>query len=658
MAAWNPIQFDKNEPNLMNLIGIEECKDYNEDLLQTLKDDKANASKKIKKKKSRSTKNNKNTLLTPSKQGSTVLATPKVPKPAVNIDAWNTFNLPEEILTALKDLEFSVPTHIQSLVLPPAIFGRKDILGAAETGSGKTLSYGIPIISGIINLKKQENNNNKEIKEITQKEDTTNSLEDVNKLYALILAPTRELAIQVQNHLKMAAKYTDIKIAAIVGGMAVAKQERILKQSPEIVVATPGRFWELYQSGEKHLQNIQQIRYLVIDETDRMLERGHFQELYDILEKINENQNKRQNFVFSATLTMIHDVPKRLINKISRKRKIKEMTTEQKLQKIIDLLGMVNPKVIDITKGIGISETLSECRISCSLEEKDFYVYYFLSKYEGKTLIFCNSIGCVKRLSTLLSLLDCKAYPLHSLMQQRQRLKNLDRFKESGGVLIATDVAARGLDIPNIEHVIHYQVPRTSESYVHRSGRTARASFQGLTILLIDSSELHNYLKICKTLNKTEDLPTFPVDMDHLNIIKDKVKLARELDMLQLKIRKTNASEGWLEKAAKEMDIILDDDLKVNGNATSKEQSKLKKIIDDKRKHLRKLLDIPIISQNSESGKYPFYMTNPLLTSKSTSENDNSAINLIKKPEVPTKRKRTIALYRPKKMTKNNINKQ
>lgn len=144
-----------------------------------------------------------------------------------------------------------------------------------------------------------------------------------------------------------------------------------------------------------------------------------------------------------------------------------------------------------------------ECRITCSFDEKDYYVYYFLQKHPGRTLIFCNSIGCVKRLTTLLGLLGCNPLPLHASMQQRQRLKNLDKFKEKeNSILIATDVAARGLDIPCVEHVLHYQTPRTSESYVHRSGRTARASKEGITILLVEPSELESYLRLCRTLGK------------------------------------------------------------------------------------------------------------------------------------------------------------
>lgn len=163
-----------------------------------------------------------------------------------------------------------------------------------------------------------------------------------------------------------------------------------------------------------------------------MLERGHFQELHDLIERINldeEKKKKRQNFVFSATLTLVHDLPKHLAIKGKVKsKKINDMTPEQKLLKIVNSLGIDDPKIVDITKGSGTSSTLTECRITCAIDHKDYYVYYFLQKHPGRTLIFCNSIGCVKRLTNLLTLLECNPLPLHASMQQRQRLKNLDRY--------------------------------------------------------------------------------------------------------------------------------------------------------------------------------------------------------------------------------------
>ncbi|KPJ04244.1 ATP-dependent RNA helicase DDX24 [Papilio xuthus] len=381
-------------------------------------------------------------------------------------------------------------------------------------------------------------------------------------LYALILTPTRELAIQISRHLIAAAKYTGIKVATIVGGMASVKQERVLRSGPEVVVATPGRLWELITQGQPHLQQLASVKFLAIDETDRMIERGHFEELQPLLERLNDDEaqrSTRQNFVFSATLTLVHDLPVHMKGKKVTKRgkiinrKIEKMTPQQKIKKLVTMIGMTDPKVVDITtENLGAAETLTECRIACALENKDSYLYYILKRHPGRTIVFCNSIGSVRRLifgiilhylgselnsftmyrlAQLLTLLKCSPLPLHASMPQRQRLKNLERFRDDPhGVLVATDVAARGLDIPDVDHVVHYQVPKTAENYVHRSGRTARASKEGLTILMMESSEAYTYAKLRRTLNKTTELPMFPVDERNMSSIRDLVRLARDVD--------------------------------------------------------------------------------------------------------------------------------
>lgn len=430
-------------------------------------------------------------------------------------------------------------------------------------------------------------------------------------LYALILTPTRELAIQISRHLIAAAKYTGIKIATIVGGMAAVKQERVLRSGPEIVVATPGRLWELIGQGQPHLQQLNTVKFLAIDETDRMVERGHFDELYPLLERLNADdfqRSSRQNFVFSATLTMVHDLPSHMKGKKVTKRgkilhrKIEKMTPQQKVNKLVQMIGMTELKVVDITtENFGTAETLTESRIACSREHKDAYLYYILKRHPGRTIVFCNSIGSVRRLAQLLTSLKCRPLPLHANMPQRQRLKNLERFRDDPhGVLIATDVAARGLDIPHVEHVIHYQVPRTGENYVHRSGRTARATREGLTILMMEPAEAYLYAKLCRTLNKTSELPSFPIDSQILSPLKELVVIARELDSLELKKRRAAQAVGWRDRAARDMDIIIDeDDIPVTQVDTS-----IDKALKAKRRQLDVILSRPVYPKGF-SFKYP-----------------------------------------------------
>lgn len=180
-------------------------------------------------------------------------------------------------------------------------------------------------------------------------------------------------------------------------------------------------------------------------------------------------------------------------------------TPGQKVQQLIEAFGLSNPKIVDITNSTGTAKLLTESRILCQMDQKDVYLYYFLQKHPGRTIVFCNSIECVKRLVSLLSYLNCSPFGLHGNMIQKQRLKNIDRFKANPlGLLIATDVAARGLDIPLVQHVLHYQTPKTTENYVHRSGRTARANNEGLAVLLMEPSEVKYYTKLYQDLGRSK----------------------------------------------------------------------------------------------------------------------------------------------------------
>lgn len=224
-------------------------------------------------------------------------------------------------------MKFATPTEIQKLAIPDATIKRCDILGAAETGNGKTLAFGLPIVQFI----------QKELEDYPEK---------MENLFSLILTPTRELANQINNHLKAVAKYTDVSIVCIIGGLAQVKQERVLNSNPHIIIGTPGRVWELIQSGNEHLQKLVHLKYLVIDETDRMIEKGHFAELEQILETVNNEQenSKRQTFVFSATLTMVHDLPDYVMKKKKKFVRQTEMTKEQRLDTFISIFGMKKPK--------------------------------------------------------------------------------------------------------------------------------------------------------------------------------------------------------------------------------------------------------------------------------------------------------------------------
>lgn len=591
---------------------------------------------------------------------------------------WMELGVSEPIIRALADKGFRHPTEIQTLSLPVAIMGKRDILGAAETGSGKTLAFGIPLLEGIMSLikagnyspikKSAENDhsdheltpppedldyypalNDEEMEFKLEQDLEENDESSMKPLYALILTPTRELAVQIHDHLKVASKYTNINIATVFGGLASVKQERMLKKCPEIVIATPGRLWELIQAGNQHLSKVDNIRFLVIDETDRMLEKGHFDELKQLLGKINMNEEAtklRRNYVFSATLTLDHDLPEHLKSKSKHnKTNILKQTTGQKLENLINTVGMTNPKVIDITQQHATANTLIESRILCKAEHKDYYLYYFLQRHAGRTLVFCNSIDCVKRLVSLFTYLNCDPLSLFGSMQQRQRLRNLERFTENpNALLIATDVAARGLDIPNVDHVIHYQVPKTAENYVHRSGRTARASKEGLAVLLIGPNEVKDYVRLNQALGRTEDLPMYPTSERTMKQIKQRVNMARDIEKMDLQQRRNSASQSWEEQIAKEFQSDSDIDSEQE-EERQMAKHKMKRQMKARRLELSRLLATPIVLDRVEL-KFP--------TSEAAirlpSEKEDSAISLVKQM---VEKNKQLKLQRNKKRTKN-----
>uniref|UniRef100_A0A915PY16 ATP-dependent RNA helicase n=1 Tax=Setaria digitata TaxID=48799 RepID=A0A915PY16_9BILA len=508
----------------------------------------------------------------------------------VSISGWTTLNISSPVLKAITDMRFAEPTEIQKLVIPSAVRDRFDIIGAAETeaqkyyrtlylqGSGKTLAFGVPVIEHLL-----------------ANQSSSESSRETKSIRALILAPTRELVMQIKNHIHALLKYTPFRIASVVGGLSLQKQERILKYVPEIVVATPGRFLALMTSAsaDSCLSNWCHLQCLVIDETDRMIEKGHFEDLQQILDTLKKKTSKKlQTFVFSATLTYAHpgsrkhgDMGSTRMNrdgKIVRFRFTNQLLYLCSSDKLIEITGIRKEKhkIIDITGERGTAEAVVEARINCkNLLEKDTSLVYLLNRYAGRTLVFTNSIDASRRLHGILKqflplgclamllgfiIFQLKHNPLplilHAKMMQRKRLINLEKFAmEENSVLLATDVAARGLDIRDVEHVIHYQVPKTAEIYIHRCGRTARAAKEGLAVLLIDSQDVHYYQKICKNLGRETELPIFPVDSPELySVLEERVEVAVAVEALEHRMKKMHSKQTWFEKAAASADLDLD----------------------------------------------------------------------------------------------------
>ncbi|KAJ8763914.1 hypothetical protein K2173_003696 [Erythroxylum novogranatense] len=491
--------------------------------------------------------------------------------------SWNELRLHPLLMKSIYRLGFKEPTPIQKACIPAAAHQGKDVVGAAETGSGKTLAFGLPILQRLLEER------DKAAKILDEMGEEAGKLAPKGLLRALVITPTRELAMQITDHLKEAAKGINIRIVPIVGGMSTEKQERLLKARPEIVVGTPGRLWELMSSGEKHLVELHSLSFFVLDEADRMIENGHFRELQSIIDMLpttsgtleghsqdtqtcvtfsSLQRKKRQTFVFSATIALSAEFRKKL------KRgslKPKQSTTSDGLNSIETLserAGMrPNSAIIDLTKASILADKLAESFVECTEEDKDAYLYYILSVHgQGRTIVFCTSIAALRHISAILRILGINVWTLHAQMQQRARLKAIDRFRSTEhGILVATDVAARGLDIPGVRTVVHYQLPHSAEVYVHRSGRTARAFTDGCSIALISPKDTSKFAALCKSFSK-ESFHRFPLEESYIAEVMKRLSLARQIDKIVRKESQEKAKKTWFERNAESLELSLDNE--------------------------------------------------------------------------------------------------
>ena len=328
------------------------------------------------------------------------------------------------------------------------------------------------------------------------------------------------------------------------------------------------------------------IRYLVLDEADRMLEPGHFKDLDSLLEslspvvvlddEVRKKATKKKNakhvrrtFLFSATLLpekalkddgKFRKTPKKIVNKSNiRGSEGNVIPTISDLVQKLDFSDN-NPVYINLVEQKITANGIMESKIECLAKDKDAYLYYILSRYVGRTIVFVNSIDSIRRIVPLLTLLKVKCWGIHAEMQQRQRLKNLENFSKCvDGILISSDVSARGLDINSIDHVIHYHLPRTADLFVHRSGRTGRGSKEGVVVALIAPPEVKVLRRILHGLDRSDDMAVFPVDHDVMSQIKERVALANAVDEQEHKLSKLSHEKSWLKTTAMDMDLIVDE---------------------------------------------------------------------------------------------------
>lgn len=356
---------------------------------------------------------------------------------------FKDIDLPEALTHTLAHMNFNTPTPIQAQAIPHALAG-KDILGSAQTGTGKTGAFGIPVVVHLMNHSEGG---------------------------ALVMTPTRELASQVMGQLQaMLGKRSKIKTALLIGGEPMPKQFNQLKQKPRLIVGTPGRINDHLERGTLKLN---QTQFLVLDETDRMLDMGFTIQIERILQFMPAN---RQTMLFSATL------PKNII-KISQK-------------------YLNNPVEIAVAANSAPAANIKHDIVRLKEGEKFDHLLSELESRTGTVIMFMKTKYATEKMAVKLTKAGYSAEAIHGDLRQNKRDKVISNFrKEKYRILVATDVAARGLDIPHIEHVINFDLPQCPEDYIHRIGRTARAGAEGAAMCMVTPSENSKWKAIQRLLD-------------------------------------------------------------------------------------------------------------------------------------------------------------
>jgi len=411
---------------------------------------------------------------------------------------FNNLEISKNIKDAILEMGFKEPTKIQERAIPVLLSG-KDCIGQAQTGTGKTAAFGLPIVE----MCSQQN----------------------KSIEALILAPTRELAVQIVEALRDFSKYKKLKIATIIGGMSYTRQLESLAKRPNIVVATPGRIVDYLENKKLKLDK---VKFFCIDEADEMLKIGFKIEIDKIISHL---PTEKQSALFSATL-------------------------DNNVRKIADKI-MRDPVEILISSGLQTIDTVDQYSILVNENNKLQLLTDIIDVRGEKSLIFGRTKKRADELTTALNTLGYSARALHGDLNQRQRLHVVDEFKKGGfDYLIATDVAARGIDISNIKYVYNFDLPQEIEYYVHRIGRTGRAGSKGVSFSFVRESELPHLREIA-TKTKSNIKMVFGPTREELHqsqqsIAIDKLTEGVDIGKKQLK-RHMGISKQMIEQYGAEM---------------------------------------------------------------------------------------------------------
>jgi superfamily II DNA/RNA helicase len=357
-------------------------------------------------------------------------------------------HLSDELLRAVNDSGYTEPTPIQRQTIPHVLMGR-DIIGVAQTGTGKTASFVLPMIDILASGRSR-----------------------ARMPRSLIIAPTRELADQVAENFVKYGKYHKLSMALLIGGVGFGDQDKALEKGVDVLIATPGRLMDQFERGKILLSGVD---ILVIDEADRMLDMGFIPDVEKICSKINP---KRQTLLFSATMP-------------------------PPIKKLADRF-MREPKVVEASRPATTNASITQVLVETTPRGKRETLRGLLRRDEVQSaMIFCNRKRDVKLLADSLKKDGFRIGQIHGDMEQPERMATLDRFKaDEINILVASDVAARGLDIKGVSHVFNYDTPHHAEDYVHRIGRTGRAGRTGTAITLATAEDAENVAEIEKLLGQ------------------------------------------------------------------------------------------------------------------------------------------------------------
>lgn len=386
---------------------------------------------------------------------------------------------------ACQQLGWKTPTKIQREAIPVAL-EEKDIIGLAETGSGKTGAFAIPVLQAL--------------------------LANPQRLYCLVLTPTRELAFQISEQFEALGSSIGVKCAVIVGGMDMMSQSLTLAKKPHVIIASPGRLVDHLENTKGF--NLRALKYLIMDEADRILNLDFEKEIDTILKVI---PRERRTYLYSATMT----------------KKV------QKLQRA----SLQNPVKVEVATKYTTVEKLQQSYLFIPNKYKDCYLVSILNDLAGNSfMVFCGTCNNVQRMALLLRNLGLPVVPLHGQMSQTKRLGALNKFKSKDrSVLIATDVASRGLDIPHVDVVINFDIPTHSKDYIHRVGRTARAGRSGRSITFVTQYDVELYQRIEQLIGKK--LPLYPTVEDEVLVLMERVMEAQrtaKIGMREMDEKKKN----------------------------------------------------------------------------------------------------------------------